>query len=239
LSTDAPAFPPFDFRLPGCDFPGTFSRQEDGPLNAEDRPEQNAPGNAELVARAQRGEEQAFESLFHQHKQRVYSLCLRMIGNTADAEELTQEAFLQVFRKIHTFRGESAFSTWLHRLSVNIVLMRLRKKTVKETPLEDGVPMDDIDESRKEYGTRDLLLAGSIDRWNLKRAIAQLPPGYKQAFVLHDIEGYEHNEIASLLGCSIGNSKSQLHKARVRLRKLLQESNRGLRQQKAFHASVA
>ena len=219
--------------------PDIFSRQEDGFLNLEERSAQNAPVTAELVACAQRGEEQAFETLFHLHKQRVYSLCLRMIGNTADAEELTQEAFLQVFRKIHTFRGESAFSTWLHRVSVNTVLMHLRKKTVKETPLEDDARTEEFDEPRKEFGVRDLVLAGSIDRLNLKRAIAQLPFGYRQAFMLHDIEGYEHNEIASLLGCSIGNSKSQLHKARVRLRKLLQESRRGLRQQKAFHAEVA
>ena len=196
------------------------------------------PSNAELITRAQRGEEQAFEALFHQHSRRVYALCLRMIGNSNDAEDLTQEAFLQVFRKIHTFRGESAFSTWLHRLSVNIVLMRLRKKTVKETPLEDSAGGEEFGEQRKEFGAPDLALTGSIDRMHLERAIAQLPPGYKRAFVLHDVQGYEHNEIAAMLGSSIGNSKSQLHKARTRLRKLLQEAGRESQHQKELHVEI-
>jgi RNA polymerase sigma-70 factor (ECF subfamily) len=190
---------------------------------------QSLPGSsasAELVARAQRGDESAFETLFRQNKQRVYALCLRMIGNTAEAEELTQEAFLQVFRKLHTFRGESAFSTWLHRLSVNTVLMRLRKKTLTVTSLEDDSTGDESDEPRKEYGAPDLALTGSIDRLHLERAIAQLPPGYKQMFLLHDVQGYEHHEIAEMLGVSIGNSKSQLHKARMSLRKLLHETGR-------------
>jgi RNA polymerase sigma-70 factor (ECF subfamily) len=193
---------------------------------------------ADLVTRAQNGEESAFELLFEQNKQRVYALCLRMTGNTADAEELTQEAFLQVFRKIQTFRGESAFSTWLHRISVNTVLMRLRKNKVTEMPLENTVTGDDLDEPRREYGMCDLALAGAVDRTNLERAIAQLPFGYRRAFLLHDVEGYEHNEIATLLGCSVGNSKSQLHKARVRLRKLLRETGRRFRQPKALHAGA-
>ena len=194
--------------------------------------------NAELVTRAQRGEETAFEALFNLHKRRVYCLCLRMIGNTAEAEELTQEAFLQVFRKIHTFRGDSAFSTWLHRLSVNTVLMRLRKKTITVTPLEESVKGEEFDEPTKEFGAPDLALTGSIDRLQLERAIAQLPPGYKQAFVLHDVHGYEHHEIAAMLGTSIGNSKSQLHKARVRLRKLLTKTGREWKHQKELHAEL-
>lgn len=212
-------------------------RQEDGFLKLEDRPTETAPGTADLVASAQKGEEWAFEALFAQHKQRVYSLCVRMIGNTADAEELTQEAFLQVFRKLHTFRGDSAFTTWLHRVSVNTVLMRRRKKTVNVTPLDDAGG-EDFDEAPKEYGARDLALAGAIDRLNLTRAIAQLPFGYRRAFLLHDVQGYEHNEIAELLGCSIGNSKSQLHKARMRLRKLLKETNRAIRRPRAVAAGV-
>jgi RNA polymerase sigma-70 factor (ECF subfamily) len=146
---------------------------------------------------------------------------------------------MQVFRKIHTFRGESAFSTWLHRLSVNIVLMRLRKRTVTETSLEDGASGEEFDEQRKEFGAPDLVLMGSIDRMHLERAIARLPAGYKQTFVLHDVHGYEHNEIATLLGCSIGNSKSQLHKARGRLRKLLRETVRESRNENELHAEVA
>ena len=150
-----------------------------------------------------------------------------MVGNTAEAEDLTQEAFLQLFRKIHTFRGDSAFSTWLHRLSVNVVLMKLRKKTLPETSLEETTePDEETGGPRKDVGGPDLLLTGSLDRVNLQRAIEQLPPGYRAAFVLHDIQGYEHNEIAEIMGCSIGNSKSQLHKARMRLRELLQETLR-------------
>ena len=195
--------------------------------------------NRDLVARAQTGDENAFEALFLQHKQRVYSLCLRMIGNPADAEELTQEAFLQVFRKIDTFRGEAAFSTWLHRLTVNVVLMRLRKKKVTQISLEESVGGDEFDEQKKEFGAPDLTLKGSIDRLNLERAIAQLPPGYRQAFVLHDVQGYEHHEIAEMLGSSIGNSKSQLHKGRARLRKLLRETARVRRGQKELVAQFA
>ena len=193
----------------------------------------------EAVELAQNGDVAAFEYLYRSHSRRVYALCLRMVGNTSDAEELMQEAFLQVFRKIHTFRGDSAFTTWLHRLSVNIVLMRLRKKTVKETPLEDSGGGEDFDEQPKEYGAADLALLGSIDRVNLQRAIAQLPPGYKQMFVLHDIQGYEHNEIATILGVSTGNSKSQLHKARVKLRKLLQETSHEFRRQKKLRLEMS
>jgi len=203
-------------------------------LNQENQPTPASSCDTELVARAQRGEEKAFEELFQRHKQRVYSLCLRMTANTAEAEELTQEAFLQVFRKIHIFRGDSAFSTWLHRLSVNIVLMRWRKKTICETPIGEIDGGEEFDQQPREYGAPDLALSGSIDRLNLDRAVAQLPPGYKQAFVLHDVQGYQHNEISTLLGVSIGNSKSQLHKARMRLRKLLQSgARRGARPRKA------
>ena len=154
-------------------------------------------------------------------------MCLRMVGNTAEAEDLTQDAFLQLFRKIGTFRGESAFSTWLHRLAVNVVLMKLRKKSLPVTSLEEtNDPDDESSGPRREVGAVDLLLSGSIDRVHLDRAIEQLPPGYKQVFMLHDIQGFEHNEIAGLMSCSIGNSKSQLHKARMRLRELLQETLR-------------
>lgn len=182
---------------------------------------------SDAIRLAQQGDADAFERIYRLHNRRVYALCLRMVGNTAEAEDLTQEAFLQLFRKIATFRGESAFSTWLHRLSVNVVLMKLRKKTLAETSLEETTePDEETGGPRKEIGGPDLLLSGSVDRVNLGRAIGQLPPGYKQVFVLHDIQGYEHNEIAEIMDCSIGNSKSQLHKARMRLRELLQETVR-------------
>lgn len=182
--------------------------------------ERNAPiaGEAEAIQKAQAGDGAAFEVLYHLHKRRVYSLCLRMLGNVTEAEDMTQEAFLQLYRKIATFRGDSAFSTWLHRMSVNVVLMHLRKKGLPQISLEEALDPKQDDAPRKDFGSRDLALSGSIDRLTLERAVEDLPPGYRLVFVLHDVEGYEHNEIAGMLDCSIGNSKSQLHKARMKLR---------------------
>jgi RNA polymerase sigma-70 factor (ECF subfamily) len=182
-----------------------------------------ALSEADAIERAKQGDAQAFESLYNLHRRRVYSLCLRMTANTAAAEDLTQEAFLQLFRKISTFRGEAAFSTWLHRMAVNVVLMQLRKKGLPVVPLEDTIETEE-ETPRKELGGIDSVLSGSIDRLQLNRAIEALPPGYKTIFVLHDVEGYEHNEIAEIVGCSIGNSKSQLHKARLKMRELLKTS---------------
>jgi RNA polymerase sigma-70 factor (ECF subfamily) len=176
---------------------------------------------AQAIADAKQGDAAAFEVLYNAHRRRVYSLCLRMIGDPAEAEDLAQEAFLQMFRKIGTFRGDAAFSTWLHRLTVNLVLMRLRKKGLWTTSLDDSGP--DPDDSRPmEIGTPDFRLAASVDRLTLERAIGALPPGYRIIFQLHDVEGYEHREIAGMIGCSVGNSKSQLHKARMKLREMLQ-----------------
>ena len=176
---------------------------------------------AEAIERAKQGDAEAFEFLYGLHKRRVYSLCLRMTGNTASAEDLTQEAFLQLFRKIGTFRGESAFSTWLHRMSVNVVLMQLRRKNLPVVPLEETMEGEEEGTVKKEPGAPDERLAGAIDRLQLQRAVDELPPGSRTIFVLHDVEGFEHNEIAEMVGCSIGNSKSQLHKARLKLRELL------------------
>jgi RNA polymerase sigma-70 factor (ECF subfamily) len=144
-----------------------------------------------------------------------------MTGNPTLAEDLTQDVFLQVFRKIQTFRAESAFSTWLYRLAVNIVLMRRRIKRLNETSLEATNETEGATFPRREMGRIDTRVSGVVDRVNLKRALSQLPRGYRQIFVLHDVVGYEHHEIAEALGCSIGNSKSQLHKARMRLRTIL------------------
>jgi len=177
---------------------------------------------ADAIERAKQGDAEAFQALYDRHKRRVYSLCLRMTANTAEAEDLAQEAFLQLYRKIGTFRGESAFSTWLHRLSVNVVLMHLRKKSLPVVSLEETTQGGgEEDTPKKDFGADDVALAGSIDRLQLQRAVDSLPPGYRTIFVLHDVEGYEHNEIAGIVGCSIGNSKSQLHKARMKLRDLL------------------
>jgi RNA polymerase sigma-70 factor, ECF subfamily len=177
--------------------------------------------DADVLARAQGGDHHAFAQLYSVHKRRIYSLCLRMVGNVAEAEDLTQEAFLQLHRKIATFRGDSAFSTWLHRLTINVVLMHLRKKGLSLISLDEAMDPTPDEGPGRSFGTPDLTLAGSIDRLALQRAIDDLPAGYRLIFVLHDIEGYEHNEIAAMLDCSIGNSKSQLHKARLKLREAL------------------
>jgi len=197
-------------------------------LLARSRPtEPVAWTEAEAIRRAQSGDSAAFEFLYQLHGRRVYALCLRMVNNPADAEDLMQEAFLQLFRKIGTFRGESAFSTWLHRMTVNVVLMRLRKKSLPTDSLEETLEPDAEGGSpKRDVGAPDLRLSGAVDRVNLERSIEQLPPGYRTVFVLHDVQGYEHNEIADIMGCSVGNSKSQLHKARTRLRELLQEEIR-------------
>jgi RNA polymerase sigma-70 factor (ECF subfamily) len=162
-----------------------------------------------------------------------------MVNNPADAEDLMQEAFLQLFRKIGTFRGESAFSTWLHRMTVNVVLMRLRKKSLPVASLEETTePDEETGGPRKDIGAPDLRLSGAVDRVNLERSVEKLPPGYRTVFVLHDVQGYEHNEIADIMGCSVGNSKSQLHKARTRLRDLLQEELRAQARQERHAAKT-
>jgi RNA polymerase sigma-70 factor (ECF subfamily) len=176
----------------------------------------------EAVRLAQQGDAAAFETIYQLHSRRVYALCMRMLGDPVEAEDLAQEAFMQVFRKIQTFRGESAFSSWLHRLTANVVLMSFRKKKPMTTSLDEMTRPDEEHEMPKhEISCKDLRLAGTFDRMALQTALAELPEGYRLMFMLHDVHGYEHNEIATLRGCSIGNSKSQLHKARKRLRELL------------------
>ncbi|MFB3916223.1 MAG: RNA polymerase sigma factor [Terriglobales bacterium] len=178
---------------------------------------------AEAIERFKSGDKSCFELIYSLHKRRVYSLCLRMAGDAPTAEDLTQETFLLVFRKLKTFRGDSAFTTWLHRITVNVVLMHIRynKRHGPDLSLEE---LDTYEDSPKDtLGTPDPVLNHSVDRVALDRAISQLPPGYRLILVLHDIEGYEHQEIAGLLGCTMGNTKSQLHKARLKLRKLLAE----------------
>jgi|SwirhirootsSR3_FD_contig_101_741813_length_3597_multi_5_in_0_out_0_5 RNA polymerase sigma-70 factor (ECF subfamily) len=174
----------------------------------------------ELVARAQAGDGEAFGVLFEQHKKRVYSLCLLMTGDVADAEDLTQDAFIQVFRKLGTFRGDSAFSTWLYRVAVNTVLMSLRRRKPKQVSLDEPVCIDHSMVPR-DFGRNDPELSGTVDRIALIRAIKELPEGYRRIFILHEVEGYQHHEIAAMLRCSVGNSKSQLHKAKLKIRELL------------------
>lgn len=174
----------------------------------------------DLVRHAQEGDPDAFAYLFNAHKSRLYSVCLRMTNNTAEAEDLTQDAFMQIFRKLGTFRGDSALSTWLYRIAVNTVLMHFRKKALRQVSLDEPFNQD-AKQVRREYGSKDGRLTGSVDRIALTRAIRELPEGYRTIFLLHEVEGYEHQEIAELLDCSVGNSKSQLHKAKLRIRELL------------------
>lgn len=175
----------------------------------------DASVNAAIAGDAMSG----FEELYRKHYRRVYSICLRMTGNIAEAEDLTQEVFIQLHRKIGSFRGEAAFTTWLHRLTVNQVLMHFRKRSVRsELTTDDGEMPDSVDPDTINPEAMPI-----VDRIGIENAIAQLPPGYRTVFVLHDVEGYEHEEIAKLLGCSAGTSKSQLHKARLKLRRLLQQ----------------
>ncbi len=172
-----------------------------------------------LAQAATKGDMTAFEELYSRHHRRVYSLCLRMLQNTHEAEDLTQEVFIQLYRKIGSFRGDSAFTTWLHRMTVNQVLMHFRKRTVKfEKTTEEGeTPVQIV------LGTENSMKMPIIDKIALDNAIAQLPAGYKNVFMLHDVEGYEHEEVAKILGCSVGTSKSQLHKARLKMQKLLKK----------------
>src|SRR5580700_8042996 len=215
-------------RSGGCAAIGPLARNRPGDSNAATSPRSTKPvTEADAIRLAQAGDAAAFEFLYQLHGRRVYALCLRMVNNPSDAEDLMQEAFLQLFRKIGTFRGESAFSTWLHRMTVNVVLMRLRKKSLPTDSLEETLDPDlESSSPKRDIGAPDLRLSGAVDRVNLERSVEQLPPGYRTVFVLHDVQGYEHNEIADIMGCSVGNSKSQLHKARTRLRELLQEQIR-------------
>jgi len=175
--------------------------------------------DVDLARAAGRGDMVAFEEIYTRHHRRVYSICLRMLQNASEAEDLTQDVFIQLYRKIGSFRGDSAFTTWLHRMTVNQVLMHFRKRTVKfEKTTEEGETPEQI-----VAGSTDPHRMQIVDKIALENAIDQLPDGYKNVFVLHDVEGFEHEEVARILGCSVGTSKSQLHKARLKLQKLLKK----------------
>lgn len=178
-------------------------------------------GDLDLCRKAADGNLAAFELIYQRYHRRTYSLALRMTGSQTEAEDLTQEVFIQLFRKVGSFRGDSAFSTWLHRLTVNQVLMHFRRRSVKNEKVSDDGEMPE----QTVAGTADPNRMPVVDRIALKAAISELPPGYKSVFVLHDVEGYEHEEVARILNISIGTSKSQLHKARLKLRGLLVKQN--------------
>jgi RNA polymerase sigma-70 factor (ECF subfamily) len=170
------------------------------------------------VERAQSGDHDAFGEIYAKHKKRVFSICMRIVRDYSLAEDLSQETFLQVHRKIQSFRGDSDFTTWLHRLAVNTVLMYMRKRALPVVSLD--VMMADVQEERagRDFGERDLSQAGVVDRLTIDRALNGMAPGYRSIFILHDVEGFNHVEIASMQDCTCGNSKSQLHKARRALR---------------------
>ena len=171
-----------------------------------------------LAREAATGSTGAVRDLYERHHQRVYALCLRMTGNGADAEDLTQEVFIHLMRKIGSFQGESRFTTWLHRVTVNLVLMSLRRWAIRQER-----QMSDDFETRIStlFRNRQSPSARITDRIALDSALAQLAPGCRSVFVLFDVEGYRHREIARLLGCTTGTSKSQLHRARKKLKRLL------------------
>jgi RNA polymerase sigma-70 factor, ECF subfamily len=182
---------------------------------------------SDLPAHSDQSSINEFEHLYLTYRSRVWALCLRMTGNPDEAEDLTQETFIRMFQNLNTFRGESAFCTWLRRITINVVLLRFQKASWRrERSLEELTGPDPMTgcPHKMEFGRIDSQLEGTIDRVNLQRAIDQLPPGLKAVFILHDIEGYAHFEISGLMGWSVGTSKSQLHKARHRLRELLDEA---------------
>ncbi len=180
-------------------------------------PLSSAPADSsDDVTLAANGDRRAFERLYRANVDRIFSVCVRMVGDRAKAEELTQDAFVRAWEKLGTFRGDSQFSTWLHRLAVNVVLNDRETEGRRRDRHDDAVEdMDTI-----SYGdVRPLPVPGlSLD---LEQAIAALPPGAKKVFVLHDIEGYTHEEIAESLGVTAGGCKAQLHRARMILRRML------------------
>jgi len=182
----------------------------------------------ELVQRAKDGDEEAMERLYHLHNRQIYGLCLRMTSNPTEAEDMTQEAFLQAFRKINTFRGDAAFFSWIYRIATNVVLMRRRKKVHPEVALEDATAPNGVAPGIIKFIKQPDPSRKLVDEMHLHWALDQLPDGFRNVLVMHDIEGYKHKEIAKRTGHSVGNSKSQLHNARHRLRELLTADSHAL-----------
>jgi RNA polymerase sigma-70 factor (ECF subfamily) len=181
------------------------------------------PSDFELAQKSAAGDSDAFEQIYRRHYRRVYALSLRMLSDPTMAEDMTQEVFVNLFTKIGSFRGESQFTTWLHRMTVNQVLMYFRKASTRSelTTDEGETPVQIV------RGTEDPRRMPVVDRIGLENAIKQLPLGYRTVFVLHDVEGYDHDEIARMLEIAEGTSKSQLHKARLKLRGLIRQQSAG------------
>ena len=170
-----------------------------------------------LVERCRKGDLAAFETIYRTHSGRLYSVACRMLGNPADAEDMLQEIFLAAHRKLDSFRGESALGTWLFRLATNLCLDHLRSRAARAGQLTGA--LDDVP-ALADSGSRKLA-ERTVAKMDLERAMARLPEGCRTAFVLHDVEGLEHREVADMLGIAEGTSKSQVHKARLRLRAML------------------
>jgi len=177
-------------------------------------------GDMTLVERCRRGDLLAFEELYRAHAGRLFSVACRMLGNTADAEDLLQEIFLTAHRKLESFRGESSLGTWLYRLATNQCLDYLRSRAARAGHVTDAL---DDDPTLADAGSN-RLADQTVTKMDLERALARLPEGCRAAFVLHDIEGLEHREVGDVLGIAEGTSKSQVHKARLRLRAILRET---------------
>lgn len=168
------------------------------------------------------GDRQIFQELYQKHYSRIYSICLRMTQNIPEAEDLAQEVFIHLFRTLGSFRGESAFTTWLHRLTVNLVLMHFRKRKVRRELTTDTGELP----VQVTAGTTDPMRMAIADRILLAEVIEKLPDGYREAVILDDVEGLQHHEIAKMRGKSVGTSKSQLHKGRAMLRRLITQTRR-------------
>jgi len=184
------------------------------PLPFPSKPVTVGGGDAALVAGVQAGDVDAFETLYRQHAARIYSLASRIAGSPDEGEDLVQEIFLQAYRKLGSFKGDASVGTWLYRLAVNHCLDFVRSRRAKMGRVTDTL---DAAGSFEPVSPRETPLA----RLDLERAIEQLPPGCREAFVLHDVEGFDHKEVARLLGIAEGTSKSQVFKARMKLRGLL------------------
>jgi len=175
----------------------------------------NPQSDYELAQAVSHGAVSSIGDLYERHRRRVYTLCLRMTGDVSEAEDLTHDVFIQLLRKVGTFRGECQFRTWLYRLTVNQVLMQFRRPARRREFTSMYQDLPPVPLGKHKWGTQ------AADRIDLDTALAQLPSGSRSIFLKYDVEGYSHDEIARIFGCSVGNSKSQLHKARRKLRQLL------------------
>jgi RNA polymerase sigma-70 factor (ECF subfamily) len=171
-----------------------------------------------LAARCRAGDVEAFEAIYREHASRLFGLVFRMLGNRTDAEDMLQDVFLTAHRKLESYRGDARLGTWLFRLATNLCLDHLRSKSARMTHATSSLDADDaVEQASPSPGP----VVGTVQQIDLERAVAKLPRGCRAAFLLHDVEGFEHREVADMLGISEGTSKSQVHKARLKLRKSL------------------